>query len=106
MQYRLRISRRAQQDIDVLAVYLREYGERFAAVQIDRLTQILISHIGETPRTWGYFALTGAPYHAYLFRIGRRTQYWIVYLIDEEARAIDIVRVWNARRRSSTFVVQ
>jgi plasmid stabilization system protein ParE len=98
MSYRLRIARLAQQDIDGLAAYLGSYSERFAIEHIDRLNQILSVNIGESPLTWGYFAFSGAPFRAYLFRIGRRTQYWIVYSVDEEARTVDIVRLWNASR--------
>jgi hypothetical protein len=47
---------------------------------------------------WGYFAFTGAPYRAYLFRVGRRTQYWIIYTVDEEIRTVDILHFWNAMR--------
>lgn len=47
---------------------------------------------------WSYFPLTGAPYRAYLFRVGRRTQYWIIYTVDEDARTVDILHFWNATR--------
>jgi mRNA-degrading endonuclease RelE of RelBE toxin-antitoxin system len=38
------------------------------------------------------------PYRAYLFRVGRRTQYWVIYTVDEEANTIDILSFWNAAR--------
>jgi plasmid stabilization system protein ParE len=103
MAYRLRITRSAQHDIDGLAAYLRDYSERRAVEQIDRLNYILGVNIAESPLTWGYFAFSGSPYRAYLFRIGRRTQYWIVYTVDEEARTVDIVRLWNATRDPDTL---
>jgi len=48
--------------------------------------------------TWSYFPLTGAPYRAYLFRVGRRTQYWIVNTVDEGTRTVDVLNFWNASR--------
>lgn len=78
MAYRLRITRAAQHDIDGLAAYLHDCSERLAVEQIDRLNHVLSVNIAESPLTWGSFVFSGAPYRAYLFRIGRRTQYWIV----------------------------
>jgi hypothetical protein len=55
-------------------------------------------NLAESPLTWGYFPLTGAPYRGYLFRVGRRAHYWIIYTVDEEAQIVDILHFWNARR--------
>ena len=98
MTYRLRISPLAQQLIDQFAEYLRDYNEEFAVEQFDRLNAILATTLAEAPTTWSYFALTGAPYRAYLFRVGRRTQYWIIYTVDEHNRTVDILHFWNAMR--------
>ena len=62
------------------------------------LEQILSLHLAEAPLTWSYFALTGAPYRAYLYRVGRRTQYWIIYTCDEDTRTVKVLRFWNAMR--------
>lgn len=75
MTYRVRIDPVAQRQIDQFAVYLRGYSENFAIEQIERLDRILCTNLAESPLTWAYFPLTGAPYRAYLFRVGRRTQY-------------------------------
>ena len=96
MTFRVRIDPVAQRLIDEFAVYLRSYSEEFAIEQINRLDRIIAVNLGESPLTWSYFALTGAPYRAYLFRVGRRTQYWIVYTVDEENRTVDIIDFWNA----------
>jgi len=77
---------------------LRDDSEEFAVEQIERLDRILRFNLGEAPLTWSYFPLTGAPYRAYLFRVGRRTQYWIVYTVDEGTRTVDILIFWNASR--------
>src|SRR5215468_8059080 len=44
-----------------------------------------------------------APYRAYLFRVGRRTQYWIIYTVDEETRTVDILSFWSAARDPRTL---
>lgn len=98
MTFRVRIDPVAQQHIDEFAAYLRRYSEDFAIEQINRLDRIIAINLGETPLTWSHFAFTGAPYRAYLFRVGRRTQYWIIYTVDEEARTVDILHFWNAMR--------
>jgi mRNA-degrading endonuclease RelE of RelBE toxin-antitoxin system len=98
MTYRLRIDTVALRQIDEFAGYLREYSEDFAIEQIERLDHILRFNLREAPLTWGYFPITGAPYRAYLFRVGRRTQYWVIYTVDEEARAVDVLQFWNSSR--------
>jgi hypothetical protein len=98
MTYRVRIDPVAQSQIDQFAVYLRAYDEDFAIEQIERLDRILYANLAEAPLTWSYFPLTGAPYRAYLFRVGRRTHYWIIYTFDEDSRAVDILSFWNASR--------
>ena len=98
MTYRVRFDPVALRHIEEFAVYLREYSEDFATEQIERLNRIIALNLGESPLTWGYFAFTGAPYRAYLFRVGRRTQYWIIYTVDEETRTVDVLHFWNAMR--------
>ena len=103
MAFRLRIAPLAQQHIDEFATYLRGYSDTFAIEQIDRLNRILSTNLGESPLTWSYFAFTGAPYRAYLFRVGRRTQFWIIYTVDEEAQTVDILHFWSASRDPETL---
>jgi hypothetical protein len=98
MPFRLRIGRLAQLQINDFAEYLRGYDEKVADEQIERLDWILSENIAGAPFIWSYFALTGAPYRAYLFRVGRRTQYWVIYRVNEEAQTVDILRFWNASR--------
>jgi hypothetical protein len=78
MAYRVRIDPVALGQIEQFAAWLSEYSEDFAIEQIERLDVVLRVNLGEIPLTWGYFPITGAPYRGYLFRVGRRTQYWIV----------------------------
>jgi mRNA-degrading endonuclease RelE of RelBE toxin-antitoxin system len=98
MAYRVRFDPVALSQIEDFAAYLRDYSEDFALEQIQRLDLIIALNLGESPLTWPYFAFTGAPYRAYLFRVGRRTQYWIVYTVDDETRTVDILQFWNATR--------
>ena len=98
MTFRLRIDPVAQAHIDQFARYLRDYSEEFAIEQIELLDRILHSDLGESPLSWNYFPLTGAPYRGYLFRVGRRTQYWIIYTVDEDTRTVDILSFWNTAR--------
>jgi mRNA-degrading endonuclease RelE of RelBE toxin-antitoxin system len=98
MTYRVRIDPVAQRQIDQFAVYLRDYDEDFAIEQIERLDRILYANLAEAPLTWTYFPLTGAPYRGYLFRVGRRTHYWIIYTVDEDSRTVDILSFWNTAR--------
>src|SRR5215471_18665429 len=97
MAFRLRFDPVALVQIDQFTEYLREYDEGFAVEQIERLDRAL-RLLRESPLTWSYFPLTGAPYRAYLFRVGRRTQYWVIYTVDEDAHTVDILSFWNAAR--------
>ena len=105
MAYQVRIDPVALRHIDEFAVYLRAYSEDFAIEQIDRLNQVLSVHLAESPLMWSYFALTGAPYRAYLFRVGRRTHYWIIYSVDEDKRVIDVLHFWNSTRDPEMLVL-
>jgi mRNA-degrading endonuclease RelE of RelBE toxin-antitoxin system len=103
MSYRVRIDPLAMRQIDQFATYLRDYSEDFAIDQIKRLTRIFESNLGQSPLTWSYFPLIGPPYRGYLFRIGRRTQYWIVYTVNEDARTVDVLSFWNTARDPETL---
>ena len=96
MAYRVRIDPLALREIERFAEYLRVYNEDFPIEQFERLDRILRVNLAESPLTRTYFPLTGAPYRAYLFRVGRRTQYWIIYTVDEEMHVVDILSFWNA----------
>lgn len=103
MTYRVRIDLIAQRQIDQFALYLRDYDEDFAIEQIERLDRILFSNLAEAPLTWSYFPLTGAPYRACLFRVGRRSQYWIIYTVDEDRRTVNVLSFWSTARDPDTI---
>jgi mRNA-degrading endonuclease RelE of RelBE toxin-antitoxin system len=95
----------AQDEIDDFARSAEDYSEDFAREQFARLNHIFTVDLSETPNTWNHFHVTGAPYRGYLFRVGRKTNYWIVYTVDDEARIVNVVRFWNARRESASFEI-
>src|SRR6266571_8573403 len=103
MTFRVRIDPVALRQIEQFAAYLRDYSEEFAIEQIERLDRILQFNLGESPLMWSYFPLTGAPYRGYLFRVGRRTQYWIIYTVDEDTHTVDILSFWNTARDPDTI---
>jgi mRNA-degrading endonuclease RelE of RelBE toxin-antitoxin system len=103
MTYRVRVAPTAETQIDQFAAYLREYNEDFAIEQINRLQRTLQFNLAESPLMWAYFPLTGAPYRAYLFRVGRRIQYWIIYTVDETTRAVDVISFRSTARDPDTL---
>ena len=103
MTFRVRIDPVALRQIEQFAAYLRDYNEDLAIEQIERLDRILGLNLGEAPLTWSYFPLTGAPYRGYLFRVGRRTHYWIIYTVDEDSRTVNVLAFWNTARDPETI---
>ena len=105
MTYQVKIASRALRDIDDCAAWMKECQEDFMFAQLDRIEMTLTRNIAQSPATWNHFFITGAPYRAYLFRIGRRTSYWIVYTLDEGAKRVDILRFWNASQDTREFAL-
>src|SRR5436190_21861115 len=106
MRFRVRLDPVALRQIEQFVAYLRDYSEDFAIEQIERLDRILHYNLGESPLTWSYFPLTGATYRGYLFRVGRRSQYWIIYTVDEDNGTVDILSFWNTARDPDTIDLQ
>ena len=103
MFYRVDITDRAQRDIDDLARYCRSYNSVFWTEQEARLSRVFEMWLATTPHTWNFFFVTGSPYRAYLFEIGARTKFWIVYTIDEQTRVVNVLRIWSASRDPQQF---
>jgi mRNA-degrading endonuclease RelE of RelBE toxin-antitoxin system len=93
----------ADAEIDDFGRYAADYSESFARKQFARLNRFFTVEIAESPKTWSYFYITGAPYRAYLFRAGRRTNYWIVYTVDDVTKTVNVLRFWNARKEPAAF---
>jgi plasmid stabilization system protein ParE len=105
MKHQIRLSQSAQRDLQRFAEYTADYSEEFSQEQFLRLNGVLNTDIAEMPHTWSYFFVTGAPYRAFLFNVGKRTGYWIVYTIDDAAKHVDVLRFWNASRDPAAFEV-
>lgn len=103
MPYRIERSPRFLADVEAFGAYCKAYKAEFAARQFDRLDYAIRVLIGESPSRWSPFIHTGHPYHAYLFRVGDRTQFWIVYTFDETSQSIRLLRLWGAARLETTF---
>jgi hypothetical protein len=103
MIYRVIRDVRADADIEEFARYAADYSDDFAREQFTRLNHIFSVDLAESPNTWNYFYIHGAPYRAYLFRVGRRTSYWIVYTVDDDAKTVNVVRFWNASKEPVPF---
>jgi mRNA-degrading endonuclease RelE of RelBE toxin-antitoxin system len=105
MTFKVVRDRVAQSDIEDFGRYAANYSEDFAREQFVRLNRIFAVDLAEAPNTWNYFYVTGAPYRAYLFRVGRRTNYWIIYSVDDEAKVVRVLRFWNASREPASFEI-
>ncbi len=41
----------------------------------------------------------------YLYTVSRRTNFWIVYSINEDDKTVHVLRFWNSARDPETFLV-
>jgi plasmid stabilization system protein ParE len=103
MSFGVVITDAAQRDIDDLGRYCRRYTPAFWEEQEMRLARVFETWLTLSPHMWIFFFVTGAPYRAYLFDVGARTKFWIVYSMDEERRLVNVLRVWNAAQDPDEF---
>lgn len=96
--YLLRIDRVARHEINEFGIYAGAYGDAWAKIQFTRLRNALLHDLAQNPHRYPIFRLTGPPFRARLFSVGRRTSYWIVFTVDESSRAVDVLRFWNSSR--------
>ncbi len=97
----VRTSERARKDIREVFGYIRRQNAQIAGRHLVRL-DASINSIARSPTAWSHFFLTGAPYRAKLFEIGRAS-FWIVCRLDEATEAIEILRIWNSRQDPGEF---
>ena len=93
MAYRVLFSREAEEDIHLLSNYLSRYSEDTARYYMNDLVSCIMRNVAVRPLTWQYFYLTGAPFRAYLYKISRRSAYWVVYQVNNTENAVDILRI-------------
>jgi plasmid stabilization system protein ParE len=103
MRNRVRLSRTAQNDLADLHEYLSGYSVAAANRVVANLGRVLEYDVAINPILYGWFYLLGCPLRARLFRISRRTQYWIVYEYREDLDLIFVHRIWNASRNPAAF---
>lgn len=98
MSYTIRRGRVARQDIRNFIRHLKqEANEAIAQKYFDELEYDLTHLIADNPHLFNWFHETGSPYRSKLFKLARTT-YWIVYVVNEEDEAIELVRFWNSSR--------
>ena len=95
----------ADREIDDFGWYAAAYSEDWAKEQFARLNRVFTVDLAESPNTWACFYVTGAPYRGYLFRVGRRTSFWIVYTVDDDAKIVNVLRFWNASKEPTSLEV-
>lgn len=98
MTYRLVRARRAREDIRDFARWLgEEAGPRITARYLAALEHDLRVVITENPHAFPWFHESGPPNRAKLFSLARST-YWIIYVVDDARRRIELRRFWHAAR--------
>jgi plasmid stabilization system protein ParE len=102
MAYSVRRSSQARRDIQGFFRYLREEASEATALKyLEALEYDLLHLIAGNPYAFTWFHETGAPYRAKLFKLARTT-YWIIYTIDEDSKAVELLRFWNSAREPGT----
>jgi plasmid stabilization system protein ParE len=103
MQNSIVVAPSASHDIAEMFAYLSEYEPDYAKRILGDFRRVLRDDVAVNPTLYGKFHVTGLPYRARLFRLSRRTQFWIVYRYDSKTRLVRVVRLWNASRNPSAF---
>ncbi len=105
MAYRVALAAAALADFAELQSYLAQLDRPLADRITGDLQRILTAEISARPLLHPWFYRTGAPYRARLFRISRRTQFWIVYEVHEGEELVAVLRLWNASRDPAAFEI-
>ena len=86
--------------------YLSELSEEAATKHYRRFESSLIEILLGDPYRYSHFKETGAPYHAKLFRVGKKT-FWIIYTIDGAVVSAMMTRcVWIVELPRPSLYVQ
>jgi plasmid stabilization system protein ParE len=81
--------------------YLAEFDPDISARYEALLEQVIDSDLSQAPLRHAWFWKSGPPYRGRLFRVSRRTAFWVIYKVDEACRRVDVLRFWNASRDPS-----
>lgn len=79
----------------------REAGEANALRHFVELEDVLTRRIAVEPNAFPWFRETGPPYRAKLFKLSRAT-YWIIYVVDDQRKFVELFRFWNSAREPRT----
>jgi plasmid stabilization system protein ParE len=101
MKFTIKLRKTAQKDFSDIHLFLNELDASSARKHVTRLADA-IEQISGCAQLYSFFFLTGTPYRAKFFEIGR-TSFSIVYRLDEAADTIDILRIWNSRQDPGEF---
>jgi plasmid stabilization system protein ParE len=102
MPYQIRRAAQARRDIRAFFRHLkREASEATARKYFQELERDITYLIASTPNSFSWFHETGPPYRAKLFKLARTT-YWIVYVVDDTKKVVELVRFWNSAREPGT----
>ena len=99
MEYSLDRYPQFVEDYQEYFAYLKEFDEAVAVKHYQRFENALLEILIGNPYRYSYFKETGAPYHAKLFRVGKKT-FWIVYTIEDNV--ISLRRFWDCARQPGT----
>lgn len=99
MEYLLDLFPQFVEDYQEYFSYLKEFEETIAVKHYQRFENALLEILIGNPYRYSYFKETGAPYHAKLFRVGKKT-FWIVYTIQNNV--ISLRRFWDCTRQPGT----
>jgi plasmid stabilization system protein ParE len=100
--YDILLNKSALADMEDIYSYLS--GHSLAAAERHVLSlETAIQQLQHPDITWNYFFVTGAPYRARLFVVGKRTSFWIVYRVFETDNIVRIYRIWSASRNVPDF---
>jgi plasmid stabilization system protein ParE len=101
--FRVRVARTAERDLDDMIDWLAMRNPVVAARVSSEIQTVLRRDLRETPKRYRYFWITGEPFRGRLFSVSRNMKYWIVYSVDDPARSVRVVRIWNASRNPAAF---
>jgi hypothetical protein len=101
MTYSVILTSRFEKDVEGFGLYCKGYSNEFAEEKLSEL--VITRSLSNHPLSYSYFTQTGFPYRAYLFKAGRRTQYWIVFSVNEQKKTVKLLRFWNAMQNPFRF---
>ena len=79
--------------------YLGELEISTSIRHFERMEKSLAEIVQGNPFRYAYFRETGAPYHAKLFKVGKKA-FWIIYTANNDV--VSLRRFWDCAREPGT----